>query len=500
MTPGGKGCRPDLLNWRKMRRREFIGSAVLAPSAVAQQGNQKTISGAGKLRAGVALANITPSIGAPVAGSFVPGRSTDNHDELWVKSLVLDNGQSRIAIALVDVCVLPASVLASARQALAAYAGIPDGSLLVCCTHTHSAPATMHLFQAQPDPAYLEFITRRIVDSVRMAVTRLQPAQVGFGFDREDRIAFNRRYHLKPGTIPPNPFGSIDQVKTNPGVANANVLKTAGPTDPTVGVMSVRTADGKPLALVGNYSLHYVGGVGSGHISADYFAYWAAEMSRRLGVASGPEDPPFVAMLTNGAQGDINNIDVLRGSNQRVPAYVQMAKVAKILADASARALDGIRYVDQVELGASQEWLEVGVRLPSVADVQAARKMIGNAPQGKYFTDLPQVYARETIILAETFPKTERVPVQALRVGDVGIAAFSGEPFVELGLEVRQKSPFKRHFLVGLSNDHVGYIPTDAAHEQGGYETWRAKTSYLEKDAGNRITAAMLRRLTDLAT
>lgn len=483
-----------------MRRREFMGSAVLAPSAVAQQGNGAAGSvSAGTLRAGVAIANITPALGAPVAGSFVPGRSTENHDELWVKSLVLDNGRSRIAIALVDVCVLPSSVLSSVKKILAAEVGIFADNLLVCCTHTHSAPPTMHLFQAKPDAAYLDFITRRIIDAVQMAVTRLQPAELGFGFDREDRIAFNRRYHLKPGTAPLNPFGGTDQIKTNPGIGNENVLRVAGPTDPTVGILSVRTAGGKPLALVGNYSLHYVGGVGAGHISADYFAYWAAEMTRQLSVGSGPGDLPFVAMLTNGAQGDINNIDVLHGSKERLDAYVQIAKVAKILADASARALRGVRYSNQVELGASQEWLELGVRLPSAADVQTARKMIDNAPKNSYFTDLPLVYARETLIMAETYPKTERVPVQALRVGDVGIAAFAGEPFVEMGLEVRQKSPFRRHFLIGLSNDHVGYIPTPAAHEQGGYETWRAKTSYLEKEAAPKITAAMLSRLQSLA-
>ncbi|MEJ7605641.1 MAG: hypothetical protein WKF37_05110 [Bryobacteraceae bacterium] len=93
---------------------------------------------------------------------------------------------------------------------------IPSQNILFCCTHTHSAPATMHLFQAQPDVGYLDFLTGRIVDSVLMAASRLQPARLGFGFGREDRIAFNRRYQLKPGTMPPNPFGGIDQVKPTP--------------------------------------------------------------------------------------------------------------------------------------------------------------------------------------------------------------------------------------------------------------------------------------------
>jgi hypothetical protein len=356
----------------------------------------------------------------------------------------------------------------------------------------------MHLFQAQPDPGYLEFLTRRIVDSVRMAAARLEPARIGFGFGRENRIAFNRRYELKPGTVPPNPFGGTDRVKTNPGIGNPNVVRPVGPIDPTVGILSVKRADGKPLALVGNYSLHYVGGVGPGHVSADYFAWWASDMARRIGVGTSPGDPTFIAMLTNGAQGDINNIDVMNGKSERQPPYTRIREVAKILADESARVLDGIRYSEEAELAASEEWLELGVRLPSDEEVRAARRVLASAGPGP-FRDLPLVYARETVIMAETYPRQERVPVQALRVGNTAVVAFAGEPFVELGLEVRRRSALPQQFLIGLSNDHVGYIPTVEAHEQGGYETWRAKTSYLEKEAAPKIVAATLRRLEAIA-
>jgi hypothetical protein len=158
-----------------------------------------------------------------------------------------------------------------------------------------------------------------------------------------------------------------------------------------------------------------------------------------------------------------------------------------------------MRYTDEAELAAAQEWLEVGVRLPSPDEVREARKLLaGNEGNGP-FREMPLVYARETVIMSGTYPKKERVPVQTLRIGDTGVVAFAGEPFVELGLEVRKKSPFPQNFLIGLSNDHVGYVPTVEAHEQGGYETWRAKTSYLEKEAAPKIVAATLRRLNTIA-
>jgi neutral ceramidase len=218
-----------------------------------------------------------------------------------------------------------------------------------------------------------------------------------------------------------------------------------------------------------------------------------------MGVTSGPGDPSFVAMLTNGAQGDINNIDVLNGASERKPPYIQVRDVAKILADESARVLSDIRYSDEAELAATQEWLELGVRLPSPDKVREARKLLAAAEGKAPFREMPLVYARETVIMSERYPKTERVPVQALRIGDTGVVAFAGEPFVELGLEVRKRSPFRQNFLIGLSNDHVGYVPTVEAHEQGGYETWRAKTSYLEREAAPKIVAATLRRLNAIA-
>ena len=437
----------------------------------------------GPLRAGAAAANINPHIGAPLAGSFTAGVAADIHDDLFARSLVLDNGHTRVALVLLDLCTAPASVIESAKKAT----GLPPENIVICCTHTHSAPAATHIFQARPEPEYLAFLTRRIVDSVRMAAARLELAQIGFAFGREDSLAFSRRYFMKDGSVAPNPFGGIDKVKTNPGAGNPAVVRAAGPIDPALGLLSVRTASGKPVAVVGNFSLHYVGGVKSGDVSADYFGYWAAEMTKRTGAP--------VAMLFNGAQGDVNNIDVMRGPAEKLAPYVKMEQVARQLAEKSAALLTRIDYSGEAELGGSLEWLDLGVRLPSPEDVKNAQKTLQNTSKNDVFRDLPFVYARETLIMAETWPKREKVPVQALRIGNTGVACLPGEPFVELGLEMRRKSPLKQQFVLGLSNGHVGYIPTVEAHEQGGYETWRAKTSYLEKDAAPEIVAAMLRRI-----
>ena len=98
---------------------------------------------------------------------------------------------------------------------------------------------------------------------------------------------FNRRWYLKPGKMPLNPFGQLDTVKMNPGTRTPDVLdRPAGPTDPDVTIISVQDAKrGKPLALLANYSLHYVGATPNGQVSADYFGEFARLMPSRLGRA-----------------------------------------------------------------------------------------------------------------------------------------------------------------------------------------------------------------------
>jgi neutral ceramidase len=151
-----------------------------------------------------------------------------------------------------------------------------------------------------------------------------------------------------------------------------------------------------------------------------------------------------------------------------------------------------------VELNASMEELVLGVRRPSPEEVRAAREMLAPVSAGGQYRDRRHIYARETLYLAG-YSEAVPAPVQALRIGELGIATFPGEAFVELGLEVKQKSPFKRTFLMELANDYRGYLPTVEGHELGGYETWRAKSSFLEKDAAPKMVASALRQLSKLA-
>jgi hypothetical protein len=275
----------------------------------------------------------------------------------------------------------------------------------------------------------------------------------------------------------------------NPPVGSDNLIEPAGPTDPDVWVLSVRTPDAKPLAVLANYALHYVGGNPGDHVSADYYGMFAGALAQKLGANDAAQDPPFVAILSNGASGNVNNVD-FRGRRKSLPPYGQMRLVADAVAAEAARVCGTIQYRDHVSLAARAAPLELGVRKPSAKDVARAKEIL--APlAGKTLRSSPEVYARETAMLAD-YPSKVELTLQAMRVGDLTIVAAPCEVFVEIGLELKQKSPRKPLFLVSLANGYNGYLPTPEHHHLGGYETWRARSSYLEVDASTKIEAKLL--------
>ncbi len=466
-----------------LNRRKFLFAAASITGARAWQPPT--------FRAGAVKVNITPPLGLEIAGNMRATLGADVEQELFARALVLDDGVGKLAFVVCDSCAIAQDVIVQAKDFIRNHTGLPEERVLISATHSHSAPAAAALFQSRPDVNYQGFLAVRISDAVRRAINRLQPARIGWGVGREESLLFNRRFHMKPGSIGPDPFGATtDTVKMNPGIGNSNVIKPAGPIDPEVCLLGVETLDGRPLAALASYALHYVGGVPGTTYSPDYFGVWALEMERRL--QAGPD---FVAILANACSGNINNVDVT-AKPEKLPPFVKMRQVAAKLAEESERVWRGLLFHKHVPLRGAMEWLDLGVRRPSRDEFDQARNLIAAAPEQA--TDIRQVYAKETIAIAN-YPPTVKAAVQALRIGDLGIATFPGEAFVELGLEVKRRSPLKPTFLIELANGYHGYIPTVEGHRQGGYETWRAKSSHLEVDAAPKMVDSAIRSLTRLA-
>ena len=324
-------------------------------------------------------------------------------------------------------------------------------------------------------------------------MNNLEPATIGWATGDEPRQVFNRRWFMKPGTIPLNPFGEQDRVKMNPPRGSADLIKPAGPTDPQVCVVAVRSAAGRPLAVLANYSLHYVGGVGPGHVSADYYGVFCDKLQQMLGADR--QDPPFVAMLSNGTSGNINNIDFLHPAKAG-PRYSKINEVAGDIARVAFEAMKRIEYRDWVPLGARFQELTLGLRRPTGAQLERAKKILGERQTPGKGSLLDRVYAERLLKMAD-LPETLPIPVQAFRVGDVGVCGIPCETFVETGLELKEKSPFRPTFTHSIANGYYGYLPTPEQHQLGGYETWLG-TNRLEVDASVKITQALLQMLASM--
>jgi len=191
--------------------------------------------------------------------------------------------------------------------------------------------------------------------------------------------------------------------------------------------------------------------------------------------------------MSNGTSGDVNNINfgapaIKYGPGERIKVVAD--GVAKKVAEAYAK----VEYRSDATLSAAATDLKLGVRKPTEKDLERARKILDENKKGLVGRDA--IYARESILLAK-YPDSVPVKVQAMRIGDIGIAAIPCEVFTETGLEIKKTSPLKNTFTIELANGYNGYLPTPAQHALGGYETWRARSSYLEVEASTKIMGAL---------
>jgi len=446
-------------------------------------------------RAGAATSNITPFLGGGLVGGWSTPPATHVHDELHARCLVLDDGITKLMFIVVDNISMNRDLIDEAKRLINVETDLPVKNILISAIHTHSATSSQGEAEErgkwnyeQTYDDYQKFLIRRFADCARIALNNLEPARIGWGVGSVPQHVFVRRWKMKPGTPMPNPFGGQDKVVMNPGVGNPDLLEPAGKPDPEVSFISVQSTNGKPIALLANYSLHYVGGVPAGHISADYFAVFADRI-RELLKADG-QYPPFVGIMSNGTSGNVNNIN-FRGPAEKNPPYAKMQLVANDVAKEVFRVYNTIQHHDWVPLKAAQDELTLKVRKPDQQMIARAKMVLSRPDTVKPVHRHEKTYAERTLRILE-WPDNVDIVLQTFRIGDLGVAAIPFETFAETGMEIKAKSPFKPSFTIELANGSYGYLPTPEQHALGGYETWLG-TNKVETDASVKIVATVLK-------
>lgn len=450
------------------------------------------------LKAGAATADITPQKWpVELIGSFSKRLAGHAWDRLNARALVLDNGETRLAFVTVDSCLVPRTLFDEAKRRAAELCGMSAAHILAAATHTHSAPRVKNGRNVEAPADYVEQMTRGIVSALQQATDNLAPAELGWGTCQVPEEVHNRRWFMKEGGIVTNPFGeTTDIVRMNPPRGRGLLDRPAGPVDPEVVFLSVRTHEGRPLALLANYSLHYVGNVPAGGVSSDYFGEFADQLKAKLFTEEHRDTlPPFVGILSNGTSGDVNNIN-FTNPQPRAKPFVRIREVAGLVAERVVEAMPAVKYQRSVPLAMAQQELTLKVRKPTPAQVARAKQFLAE-PDEKNLPMRAKAYADRTLGLHE-HPGTEAIILQAVRVGDVGVTSIPCEVFAEIGLRLKQQSPLKPSFTMELANGHYGYLPTPRQHELGGYETWMG-TNNLEIEASDKIEAVLRKLMAKVA-
>ncbi|MCC6494409.1 MAG: hypothetical protein IT424_15470 [Pirellulales bacterium] len=408
--------------------------------------------------AGAARQEITPPLEAGLLMSSVEGRWAPFEGvrrPLYARALALEqpspepNRRARpVALVSLDLLALAGKALGGFKQFkrnIAAAAGdcIAPEDIIVACTHTHTAPesgAITALYLTSAFAHWRERLIHQIGRAVAEAAAAREPCHVRRGASSAPGLGIHRRVKTTRGIMMSHPAPPEDLV-----------ISRDGPVDDSVNVLALVNESALPIALVVNATCHPVYEMCLPWISPDY--------PGELCSALEDDRPGSLALFFNGAAGNIN------------PKYVSAGpEAAREHAARLARAVD--------------DALERSQRIASPAP--ALRRRSFTLP-----TRLPG--GEDTGIVIPT-------EVTALRLGNAALAFLPGEPFVETGLALRSASPFDFTAVVGCAEETIGYVPTDEAFADGGYEIGFGSWSILSPGSEAILRRQAAQALSELAS
>lgn len=428
-------------------------------------GGSPALPHAAELQVGVAVVDITPPRPYRMSGYFSERLSTGTHDPLQAKALVLKQGDRTGALVFCDLIGMNPDVVARARRGASDKTGIPPSAILIHATHSHTGPLyegalrrhfhDVTVTKLGKDPYeevdYPAFLVERLVEAIMQAGAAARPASLAAGIATQHGLSFNRRFHMKDGSV-----------RFNPGKLNPEMVRPAGPIDADLGMLVMKSADGaENIAALSVFALH-LDTVGGTEFAADYPFYLERALRQQLGNR-------FVSLFGTGTCGDINHIDVTH--NQPQKGHDEAARIGTALAETVKAELNGLKPIGQPKLAVRSRAVTVPLQQFAPEEIARARQdlfQVGTTA----LTFLDQVRATKIVELQLYGGKSLTIEVQVFRLSDdTAIVGLPGEVFVDLGLAIKRQSPFARTYVIELCNDSPAYIPTRKAFDEGSYET-----------------------------
>lgn len=380
--------------------------------------------------AGTGIADITPPLEVGLLMSSVERRWAPFEGvrlPLHARAMVVEADGRRVAIVSLELLGLSEDAMGGMsrfRQAVVDASGgaVRVNDLVLASIHAHSAPETMALSDLYRTPAFRSWVgtlAAQTGEAIRTAAKRLRPCSLAVASTSAPGLGIHRRIKTTEGILLSHPVPPPELV-----------LSRDGAVDDSVHVAVFRDEKGQVAGLVVNAACHPVHEMCLPYVSPDYPGVMSKALERQFADAH--------VLFLNGADGNVNPPTVSEGPAAAERHGLRLAEIVDT-ALAEAQMVDGT--------GLDLAWSSI--ELP-------ARPFNGEAKAAPV-----------------------RTQVAALRMGDAAFCFIPGEPFAETGLAIRANSPFRSTFVAGYAEGSIGYIPTDEAFREGGYETGPGAWSHL---------------------
>jgi len=429
-------------------------------------------------QAGFARADITPPLGSPLAGYFHIRYAEGVLDPIELNAIAIRDDESTAVYITGDFVYTRIGAATVTRTKIAEMLGIPVENVAIQGLHQHTSlriGGSEFQKDTMKDPAYLDILERKYLDVAKMAVDDLADAVVSVAEkETSEPISFIRRYRMADGST-----------KTNPGYMKPDVVGPIGEADNTVRLIKFKREGKKDIALV-NFSTH-PDVIGGSKISADWPGFVRRMTEARIAGTH--------CILVNGCQGDTNHIDVSKptvatkddplATEKR---YANSQRMGGIITDAVVELWDKTVEKKATPITCNNRIEYIPTNTKGMDEIERYRQMKKDADAGLIKLAMgPKAEVSRVLQLPEE-KLFQKVPAAVIGFGEFAIAGIGGEPFTWYAKAAREAAPELYVIAACLVNGGEGYLPTEEAFDEGGYE---AMTTRFTKSIATQIPAAV---------
>ncbi len=429
------------------------------------------------LKAGFYEKEITPPLGYAIPGYYSKRLGDGVHDRLYAKAVAIEkDGNTVISISL-DGIATSTRMCEPILERITDFTKIPKENVMISATHTHTGmPRMVDGGDETEYEAYFHILRCLMADAAILAYQRMEPCKIKYASSIEKGLTFNRNYLMKDGTA-----------RTNPGIGNPEIERVFGEVDEEFSTLFFFDSEDKPMGAIMNFACHHDSTLTKWgcNLSADYSGVLSGIMKEEFGDG-------FVTAFLSGANGNLNALDVNRGS--KVFDRPLCLDIGEALAKAALLHIKEAKELKVDKVESIKEYIDIKRQEFSKEELEEAEYLIKTYPSANMGVDISKPDSiefkrmnAEIILKKASMPPLIPVCIQTIRIGDAMIFGLLGEPYTEYGLMLKEKSPAKITMVATMANGGRNcYLPTKEAFGTMIYEV-QPNSRVLCEEAGEEI-------------